>query len=691
MNGADDARRIVRALDRAARRVRLVAALHGAAAGLGIALAAGLMVLARGGSTADAVPLAVAGAVIGACATLLARRRPPAARLIERAQPMHNVVVTAAELLDEPSRARPYIAAAVHRDAARALDAADLRALFPARRAAAALGACTAAWTLALVLAAVRPDALPAVVPFAQDAPAVLGIDVVITPPAYTGAPARTLRDPSRIEAPAGSRIALEVRASAAGVTLETVAGRRDLDMAGPRRFRGELAADADGFIAFEPSDAAGVTGLRRIIGVHVVPDAPPRVDIAEPGRDLVFPDGDRAIDIVVEAADDHGLAALRLSYTKVTGFGEQFTFTDGEVPLDIARESGRQWRARARWDLAPLALEPGDMVVYRATATDRRPEPQAGTSDTWMVEVHTAGAGIAGGFSIEEELDRYALSQQMVIVLTERLLSRRASLPDEAYVAEAQIVSAAQRRVRAEFVFMLGGELDAGEHEDEAEMHELHEEAHARADEDAAMGRLENRGRIELSRAIQSMSRALTALERMEVDAALESERTALDHLQRAFSRSRYILRALAGNERIDLARRLTGALTTASRDVRPQATPAPDPRIAALRGVLADIADLAGDPASEHAGEYAAALARELLRIDPVADPVRDAAAALSDAASLLARGDAAGARARLADAVTTVGALVRVELAPAPQRRDVPALRRLDGALADALRGR
>ena len=46
----------------------------------------------------------------------------------------------------------------------------------------------------------------------------------------------------------------------------------------------------------------------------------------------------DRTVPVKIEATDDLGVASLSLSYTKVSGSGENFQFTTGEFPVQIAR-----------------------------------------------------------------------------------------------------------------------------------------------------------------------------------------------------------------------------------------------------------------------------------------------------------------------------------------------------------------
>src|SRR5262249_47359362 len=161
----------------------------------------------------------------------------------------------------------------------------------------------------------------------------------------------------------------------------------------------------------------------------------------------------------------------------------------------------------------------------------------------------------------------------------TERLAARKPQMSPEEFATSAAEIAAEQRKVRAEFVFMMGGELaDAS---DALNMTEINEEAEANGEDDILAGHNANQGRLALVRAIRSMSRAATSLTSADLPGALPHERAALSQLERAFSHARIILRALTERERLDLTRRLTGVLTDASRDSRPRAEPEAEPRV--------------------------------------------------------------------------------------------------------------
>ncbi len=133
-----------------------------------------------------------------------------------------------------------------------------------------------------------------------------------------------------------------------------------------------------------------------------------------------------------------------------------------------------------------------------------------------------------------------------MLIVKTDRLNQRRASLNDAEFAEAAQSLAVEQRMIRSEFVFMLGGEIED-------------EEVEAEQSVEIQAGRLVNRGQRDIRAATVAMSQAEKLLTGANTVEALKAERAAVEALQRAFARDRYILRALASRSQLDFTRRLT------------------------------------------------------------------------------------------------------------------------------------
>ena len=559
-----------------------------------------------------------------------------AQRLERRTAVGRNLVVTAAEL---PAGNRGYVPDAVMARAARIVEGLDVAKLFPARPSLIAL----AVGTVILAVSLQRPTLAGRVIdvlPFRAAVPVVRQVQVTVIPPVYTGLARASFVNPSRVEALATSRIEVRVTARAASVALETMADTRTMRRDGDA-FSTTLIAESDGVIAIEPRDSTGRPGVQQLIGLSVAPDRPPHVTLASPGRDLFFSSVPGSIPVTINANDDIGLASVRLRYTAVSGTGERFTFIERDVPVTVSQQDPRSWTARGTWRLDSLDLAPGDLVVYRAVATDKRPGAAPVESESYVLEVVTPGAIAAEGFAADDQRDRYAVSQQMVILKTERLRARRASIPADSVLGESRLLAAEQRSVRAEFVFMMGGELEdvAG---DAAGTLDLNEVAEAEAEGDLLAGRQQNQGRVDMMRAIRAMSRASTALTESNLDVALQHERTALDNLMRAFARSRFILRALTQRERIDLERRLSGALNMTAGLSGPTAIAVPDEKAAALARLLAEVAAMgSGDSSAGASARRASVAARGLVRADPGSYTFRYLAERVQRVASMVSRG--------------------------------------------------
>ena len=290
----------------------------------------------------------------------------------------------------------------------------------------------------------------------------------------------------------------------------------------------------------------------------------PPVVRVVAPGRDRRIARPLADLPVTLEAHDDHGLRDLHLRFTRVSGSGESLTFVDRDVPARIAATSPGQWTATAVLPLAALGLEDGDLIVYRGVASDARPGSPGVESDAFIVDIgplRSESAVGGGGEDVDPE-QRQAISQQMVIVKTERLHARGSRLSPEDRLSEAQGLAIEQRMVRAEFVFLMGGEVE-DEVEEAAQAHDLVE------------GRLANQGQAALLAATRAMSRAEARLTAGDTTTALVAEREALRFLQQAFDRRRFLLRPVAERARIDPARRLQGPAPPAQPRPLPVAAP--------------------------------------------------------------------------------------------------------------------
>ena len=466
---------------------------------------------------------------------------------------------------------------------------------------------------------------------------------VRITPPAYTGRSSSALLNPAAITVLEGTRVRLESADSAPAVLVEWSGAARPFNPDGGRRAIELTAVESRPLLVRferEPDEQS-----HRLLQLHVQPDERPVVRIRTPGKDVLFPAPTGHVSVEVEAQDDVALASLVLRYTRVSGSGETFTFEEGEWPLTLERAHTGDWTGRTTLPLAELQLQDGDSLVYRAIARDARPGADPSLSESYLIEIGRLAGVATTGFALPEDRDRQAISQQMLIIKTERLHADRDKLAAEAFAEQARMLAVEQRMVKAEFVFMTGGVVE-DEVEEAAHSHEL------------AEGRLENTGQAELLAAIREMSRAEARLTAADTSQALVYERAALAALQRAFDRRRYLLRTLPERARIDPSRRLSGELATARSSTQAAESPDVDPFVSRARGLLRQLQDASGSPSD------AAVLASAILALAP------DEAALQEAAASVASARDAVALQTALREAQRRVVDQIRERLArPAP----------------------
>jgi hypothetical protein len=667
---------VISALDRARRRAMIRHAfLAIAITALGAATVA-LLVPTSPRTTATLTAVA-AVVMVGWIRSRRNVRTPKAlaAALESRHPKLQNVVVTAEELLRHPGRAPGWVRARVLADAAAALRDVDPGSVWPVGRVAAAALIALPVAALSFALAPLRVGRVAESVnrPAGEPAPSRGALAIELTPPSYAHRPIVRFQNPERVEALEGT----VARVSVTNVRDARIRlGARTLPL-----IQGEAAATAietlteSGYFAIDTADGA----MSRLITVTVVPDRAPVVRVERPARDLLLPDSRSSVEVAAGVTDDIGISALSMHYTRVAGAGEQIEFVDGELPLQIARRNDQHWQSRGVIALPALKLEPGDSLVYRLVARDARPGAAgSAASDTYFIEIAGPGQVPLEGVEMPPEQERYALSQQMIVLKIRRLRDREQSLAPEALTEETAAIAAEQRSVRANFVFLMGGEVED-------------EEAEAEQSNEIQEGRLENSSRRDLSRAVAHMTAAEQGLTARDTAAALRAASLAVESLQRAFGRSRYLLRSLASRTKLDPARRLTGVRDDVARGERTLAPATTDPDAQRARELLVQFLRLMTSPGSDAKQRLArlSELGEAVLAVKPADRNWQEASAAVIRLRDQLGASADVERREHVGDVVrrlTTLG------------RRSTPTvttphgdLQRVEGAMTPGGRGR
>lgn len=137
-----------------------------------------------------------------------------------------------------------------------------------------------------------------------------------------------------------------------------------------------------------DPEEAVPATRTPPPIQLSVMPDEPPEVRVSHPGQDRIL-GLERALQLVIEAGDDHGLAEVGFTWWREAADGGR----DAPVYTRLAGdEVTRRLVLRPRLDLTGSELRAGDVIVYFASASDARPGARAAVSDTFRARLASTG-----------------------------------------------------------------------------------------------------------------------------------------------------------------------------------------------------------------------------------------------------------------------------------------------------------
>ena len=335
-----------------------------------------------------------------------------------------------------------------------------------------------AAWALAvLILAAVgmwpRPGALAPVAdgpPPPPGVPRLTALRLRVTPPAYTGLPARDLATlDARV--PQGSRLEWTLRFSpqpGAAALVAPDGPALALHRAGAD-WSAALILDCSRLYRVTPSGAPAVSAgpLHRL---DAIGDAPPRVRVLQPARNLTeVKPGQRLWPLVFEAVDDYGVAPdARLHLTFAEGEGEQVRFRERTL---VVRGTGDDRRRRFAVDLDYAALgftRGGDLVAELMVEDDRAPSPQTTASPSLILRWSSAPEAMAEGLdgAMKTVLPAYLRSERQIIIDAEQLLRDRRGLDAKRFQARSDGLGADQQGLRLRYSEFLGGENEHAENE---------------------------------------------------------------------------------------------------------------------------------------------------------------------------------------------------------------------------------
>ena len=397
---------------------------------------------------------------------------------------------------------------------------------------------------------------------------------VTITPPAYSGIPARTLADPSGIAALVASAIVVSGPGSDSGLYAMRGDTALRVEQDGGRwRVRFPMPPRA---MALRLTDGA----RDRLIVLEPQADSAPVVTLLAPLRDTVLREPDGDLSVRADVRDDFGVGDAWLEYIISSGEGESFTFRNGV----IARVDARGARVTALagvLHLGALGLKPGDILHVRGVARDLNDAsgPDTGASETRTIRIARKGEydSVAVEGAPPPDADKSLISERMLIIRAEALERQRATLAHRDLTDSSVRIARDQARLRKQVSRVIFARLGASAESEESQ--QLDDSAPPRTPDQllAAADSATNAGATALDfegdetpvvavnrtllEAYEAMWEAERRLQVADPGGALPFMRAALAAIQRARAAERLYLRGRPPNAVVDVAHaRLAG-----------------------------------------------------------------------------------------------------------------------------------
>jgi hypothetical protein len=452
-------------------------------------------------------------------------------------------------------------------------------------------------------------------------------IRAVVTPPAYTGQKPITLDDPTTISGLSGSRVTVRGSGSPLGITASIPGSSVRVGAA-----QGGWSASL-----IMPAKPAALTledrAYDRLIVLDPHADAPPRIALTSPLRDTTLRAARLVIHLDATASDDIGLRGAYFEYLITTGSGEIFSARTVTTPV-TGFEGSRNGSISATLDLASLKLNQGDVVSIRAIAQDGNSltGPGTATSDTRTFRIARADEydSVAVDAAAPLPVDTAAVSQRMLILMTEKLVKEQSKITRAELVRRSGEIGDLEDKIRKrvhEILFEIEG---GGAEEENAGGADTDPSKTLEGEESDATRSIHNPDLFEAFNALWS---AVRSLQIAEPAPALPPMRVALKALDRARLANRLYLRGMPPKVVVDIARvRMTGK-EKGTANIRTPRTPADSAR-AGLERRFNDAVELISSKPADAVRAFTL-MQVEALSVSP------QAASALGDAIAAFRKG--------------------------------------------------
>jgi hypothetical protein len=289
--------------------------------------------------------------------------------------------------------------------------------------------------------------------------PQINGLELTITPPAYTGKPKRG-QDKFNLSAEEGATVNWIIKTNVAIKNASLIFNDKERvnfkNISYGKEWTAMRTINQSGFYQ------VSIDGkLSELYQVQVVKDAPPVIHVKTP-KPYTYIDAGEAQKVSINAAlnDDYGIADALIMATVAKGRGESVKFK--EYKLNFNTTFGghqQQYNVQRLVDLPALNMEPGDELYFYVQAKDTH--QQQSRTDVFTVAIQDTAEllsmdGVLSGANLKPEFFR---SERQIIIDAEKLLKDKDSISVTKFNERSNDLGVDQKLLRLRYGKFLGEE----------------------------------------------------------------------------------------------------------------------------------------------------------------------------------------------------------------------------------------
>jgi hypothetical protein len=289
--------------------------------------------------------------------------------------------------------------------------------------------------------------------------PQIDGLELTITPPAYTGKSKRS-QDKFNLNAEEGATVSWNIKTNVGIKNAYLIFNDKERialkNTGGGTQWSAQRIVNKPGF--YQVSIDGKLSDLYQ---VQVIKDGPPVIHVRAP-KQYTYIDAGEAQKVNINASlnDDYGIANALIVATVAKGKGEGVKFKEYKLNFSTAFGGhSPQYDVQKLINLPALNMEPGDELYFYVQAQDTH--RQQSRTDVFTVAIQDTAEllsmdGVLSGASLKPEFFR---SERQIIIDAEKLIKDKDTISIEKFNARSNDLGVDQKLLRLRYGKFLGEE----------------------------------------------------------------------------------------------------------------------------------------------------------------------------------------------------------------------------------------